>query len=102
MTSQKIRQYLTLTCKTHIPKLLILIKLSIKIWQSYSPRPTHVLYQCAKFGDDRTSFNVIFDMCDVKHVKKAYAHMLVFYFSAISRDIDMSFIGYRKFSIFFL
>ena len=31
MTSQKIRQYLTLTCKTPIPKLLILIKLSIKI-----------------------------------------------------------------------
>ena len=29
------------------------------------PRPTHILYQCAKFGDDRTSFNVIFDVCDV-------------------------------------
>ena len=28
-------------------------------------RPTHNLYQCAKFDDDRTSFNVIFDMCDV-------------------------------------
>ena len=27
--------------------------------------PTHILYQCAKFGDDRTSFNVIFDVCDV-------------------------------------
>ena len=24
------------------------------------PRPNHILYQCAKFGDDRTSFNVIF------------------------------------------
>ena len=23
------------------------------------PRPTHILYQCAKLGDDRTSFNVI-------------------------------------------
>ena len=23
-------------------------------------RPTHILYQCAKFCDDRTSFNVIF------------------------------------------
>ena len=22
-------------------------------------RPTHILYQCAKFGDDRTAFNVI-------------------------------------------
>ena len=29
------------------------------------PRPTHILYQCAKFGDDRTSFNVIFEVCDV-------------------------------------
>ena len=29
------------------------------------PRPTHILYQCAKFGDDWTSFNVIFDVCDV-------------------------------------
>ena len=60
-----IRQYLTLTCKTPIPKLLILIKLSIKIkWQSYSP-VLLVFYQCAKFGDDRMSFNVIFDLCDV-------------------------------------
>ena len=31
MTSQKIRQYLTLICKTPIPKLLILIKLSMQI-----------------------------------------------------------------------
>ena len=29
------------------------------------PRPTHILYQCAKFGDDRKSFYVIFDVCDV-------------------------------------
>ena len=27
------------------------------------PRPTHSLYQCAKCGDGRTSFNVIFDVC---------------------------------------
>ena len=39
MTSQKIRQYLTLTCKTPIPKLLFLIKSStkiLKIWYSCS------------------------------------------------------------------
>ena len=24
------------------------------------PRSTHILYQCAKFGDDRMSLNVIF------------------------------------------
>ena len=29
------------------------------------PRPTHILYQCAKCGDDRSSFNVICDVCDV-------------------------------------
>ena len=27
--------------------------------------PTHIIYQWAKFGDDRTSFNVIFDVRDV-------------------------------------
>ena len=65
MTSQKIRQYLTLTCKTPIPKLLILKKMPITNMAVTQPRPTHILYQCAKFGDDRTSFNVIFDVCDV-------------------------------------
>ena len=25
------------------------------------PRPTHILYQRAKFGDDRTSFNFILE-----------------------------------------
>ena len=54
-------------------------------------RPTHILYQCAKFGDDRTSFNVIFDVCDF-NMYKAYTHILVFYFSDISRDIDLKFI----------
>ena len=28
-------------------------------------RPTHIPYQCAKFGDDRALFNVIFDVCYV-------------------------------------
>ena len=28
-------------------------------------RPTHILYQCAKFGDDRTSLKVFFDVCHV-------------------------------------
>ena len=52
------------------------------------PRLTHILYECAKFGDDRTSFNVIFDVRDV-NMKKAYTHIAVFYFSAISRDIGL-------------
>ena len=29
------------------------------------PRPTHYPYQCAKFGDDRTTIKVICDVCDV-------------------------------------
>ena len=29
------------------------------------PRPTHIPYQCAKFGGDRVLFNVIFDVCYV-------------------------------------
>ena len=28
------------------------------------PRPTHIIYQCANFGADRTSFNVIFYVCE--------------------------------------
>ena len=37
-------------------------------------RPTHILYQCAKFGDDWMSFNVICDVCDVEHVKDIYPY----------------------------
>ena len=29
------------------------------------PRHAHMPYQCAKFGDYRTLFNVIFDVCYV-------------------------------------
>ena len=29
------------------------------------PRPMHILYQCAEFSDDGTSFNIIFDVYDV-------------------------------------
>ena len=45
------------------------------------PRPTHILYQCAKFGDDRTSFNVIFDVCDVEHVKGLYPYFGILFLS---------------------
>ena len=85
MTSQNICQYLTLTCKTPIPKLLIshkIVNKNLKNMAVIQPRPTHIIYQCAKFGDDRTSFNVIFDVCDVSHVKCL---------SAISGDIDLKF-----------
>ena len=66
MTSQKIRQYLTLTCK--IPKITNshkIVNKNLKNMAVIQPRPTHIIYQCAKFGDDWTSFNVIFDVCDV-------------------------------------
>ena len=68
MASQKIRQYMTLTCKTPIPNLITINKIvnkNLKHMAVIQSRPTHILYQCAKFGDDRTSFNVIFDVCDV-------------------------------------
>ena len=42
-----------------------IVKKNLKHMAVILPRPTHILYQCAKFGDDRTSFNVIFDVCDV-------------------------------------
>ena len=57
-----------LTCKTPIPQLILLIQSSNKIGKNMAViqlRPTHILYQCAKCGDDRTSFNVICDVCDV-------------------------------------
>ena len=58
------------------------------------PRPTHIAYQCAKFGDDRALFNVISDVYYVWHVQGLHPHLdiLVFYFSAISKDIDLKFI----------
>ena len=70
MTSQKIRQYLTfnntkITNYTKITNSHKIVNKNLKYMAVIQPRPTHILYQCAKFGDDRTSFNVIFDVCDV-------------------------------------
>ena len=48
-----------------MPYFNISHKIDKKNMAVIQPRPTHILYQCAKFGDDRTSFNVICDMCDV-------------------------------------
>ena len=45
-----------------MPQLILLIESSYKNMAVIQPRPTHILYQCAKCGDDRTSYNVI---CDV-------------------------------------
>ena len=58
------------------------------------PRPTHILYQCAKFGDDRMSFNVIFLRVRRLTCKFLYPYfdISVFYFSAISKDIDLKFL----------
>ena len=68
MTSQTIRQYLTLTCKNSYTEVTIShksVQKNLKNMEAIQPRPTHILYQCAEVGDDRTSFNVIFDVCDV-------------------------------------
>ena len=40
------------------------------------PRPTHILYKCAKCGDDRTSFNVIFDVCEVLTCNNSMAYLI--------------------------
>ena len=42
-----------------------IVNKNLKNMAVIQPRPTHIPYQCAKFGDDRTSFNVICDVCDV-------------------------------------
>ena len=67
MTSQKIRQYLTLNMYNSYTAVNIAhkIKKNLKNMAVIQPRPTYILYQCAKCGDDRMSFNVICDMCDV-------------------------------------
>ena len=51
-----------------------IVNKNLKNMADIQPRPTHILYRCAKFCDDRTSFNVIFDVCDVKHVKGLYPY----------------------------
>ena len=48
---------------------------------SPTARPTYILYQCAKFRDDRTSFNVILDVCDVYHVKGLYPYFAILFLS---------------------
>ena len=68
MTSQTIRQYFTLTCKTPIPKLIFSLKIVTKNIPNMAviqPRPTHIPYQRAKFGDGRALCNIIFDVCYV-------------------------------------
>ena len=76
MTSQKIRQYLTFNIPNSYAKVTISHKIvnknlnNLKNMAVIQPRPTPILYQCANFGDDRTSFNVIFTY--------AYTHISIF------------------------
>ena len=42
-----------------------IVNKNLKIMAVLHPRPTHIPHECAKFGDDRTLFNVIFDVCYV-------------------------------------
>ena len=51
--------------QTRLPKTKHVWPMKINVICTVQPRPTHILYQCAKWGDDRTSFNVICDVCDV-------------------------------------
>ena len=58
MTSQKIRQYLTLTC-TEVTISHTIVNKNQQNMAVIQSRPTHIIYQCAKFCDDRMSFNVM-------------------------------------------
>ena len=51
------------------------------------PRPTHNIYQCATFGDDRTSFNVIFDVCDVKGLYPYFGILFLSYWYRYRSEI---------------
>ena len=42
------------------------------------PRPTHIVYQCATFGDDRTSFLT----CATLNIKN-YSHISIFLASKV-------------------
>ena len=42
-----------------------MVNTNLKNMVVMQPHPTHIIYQCAKFGDEQASFNVIFDVCDV-------------------------------------
>ena len=68
MTSQKnmlIFDFNMENSHTKITNSYKIVNKNLKHLAVIQPRPTHILYQCAKFGDDWTSFNVIFDVCDV-------------------------------------
>ena len=68
MTSQQICQYLTFNMKNSYTAVNIaykIVKKKRKHMAVIHTRPTHILYQCAKCGDDHTSFDVIYDVCDV-------------------------------------
>ena len=47
------------------------------------PRPTHIIYQCAKFGDDLTSFNVICACATFNMHNRAYIHISIFLASKV-------------------
>ena len=42
-----------------------IVNRNLKNTSVMQPRPTHIIYQCVKCGDNRTSFNVICGVCDV-------------------------------------
>ena len=68
MTSQKntsIFDFNMQNSHTKITNYHKIVNTNLKNMAVIQPRPTHIIYQCAKFGDDRMSFNVMFDVCDV-------------------------------------
>ena len=69
ITSQKyVFFYLTFNMSNSYTAVNIAHKIvnrNLKNTSVIQPRPTHIIYQCVKCGDNRTSFNVICGVCDV-------------------------------------
>ena len=50
------------------------VNVTVTVHCSLKVHPTHILYQCAKFGEDRMPFNVIYDLCDCKYQNIGRTH----------------------------
>ena len=68
MTSQKNTSIFDFNMQNSYTEVTIshkIVNKNLKNMVLMQPHSTHIIYHCAQFGDDRTSFNVIFDVCNV-------------------------------------
>ena len=59
-------------------------------------RPTHILYECANFGDDRTSILT----CATSNMSNAYTHISIFLASKVCPMLKYSDIHYTLLSTY--